>query len=135
MQKQTRHIVTFVYQKYAFTSLSKAADAVKFFSSVEKVSMEIGPETRDYIYYTPEFETEKNKVELATDCRYVPAKPPKELKPLALPSPKRGIILCICEKSYVAPKESCPHCGRPFSESHGRTHGSERQAGEQLKLD
>jgi hypothetical protein len=46
----------------------------------------------------------------------------KAPKALTLPSPKRGSILCICEHSYVAPRESCAHCGRSFHESHNRTH-------------
>lgn len=50
-------------------------------------------------------------------------KPVKAAKALTLPAPKRGSILCICEHSYVAPRETCTHCGRPFSESHNRTHG------------
>jgi len=49
----------------------------------------------------------------------------KVQKPLALPKPKRGTILCICERSSVAPGETCAHCGRTFTESHNRTHGTD----------
>lgn len=122
MARQTRHIVKFGHQNFAFASINKAADAVKFFSSLERVKMEIGPESSDYIFYTPETHDDRSKIELITAARYVPAKPPKEEKPLALPKPPRGTIRCICEKSDVAPKQSCAHCGRPFSESHNRTH-------------
>ena len=124
MARQTRHIVSYGYQHYAFASLAKAADAVKFFSSLERVSRQIGPEDHDYMYFTPELEKDKTKIELETNCRYVPAEPPKPTKILGLPAPKRGSILCICEKSYVAPRHTCPHCGRAFTESHNRNHGS-----------
>jgi hypothetical protein len=124
MARQSRHIVKYGYNAFAFKSISAAAEAVKFFGKLEKVKSEIGPEKSDYLFFTPDPDEDRTKIELLTDMRYVPAKPPKEEKPMGLPAPKRGTILCICEKSYVAPRESCVHCGRPFSESHNRTHGT-----------
>ncbi len=63
-----------------------------------------------------------------------PEKPAKAEKPLALPKPKKGSIQCICEHSYVAPRETCAHCGRAFSESHNRTHGDAIQSKPQLRI-
>ena len=118
------HIVSFGYRDYAFTSIIQAAEAVKFLAKLTPVKFTYvsgdGP-----AYYVPEPDDEKRDVKLETNQNFRDAeKPDKAPKTLALPKPKRGTIRCICGFSDVAPKQSCVHCGKPFSESHNRTHSS-----------
>lgn len=127
------HIVSFGYRDYAFTSISKATDAVKFLATLTPVKFTYesgsGPS-----FYVPEPHDEKRDVKLELNQNFREAeKPEKAAKPLALPKPKRGTIRCICGFSDVAPKQSCVHCGKPFAESHNRTHGS-KDNGPNLRL-
>jgi hypothetical protein len=127
------HIVSFGYRDYAFTSIAKAADAVKFLATLTPVKFTYvsgdGP-----AYYIPDPETQHHDVKLELNQNFRDAeKPEKAAKTLALPKPKRGTIRCICGFSDVAPKQSCVHCGKPFSESHNRTHSS-KDNGPNLRL-
>lgn len=126
-----KHIVTFGYQKYAFDSVTAASQAVAFFSKLKPVKL-CTEGKYDTWHYQPDSDREK-EVSLELNQKYRDPVEPKPRKALALPAPKRGTILCICEKSYVAPRESCPHCGRDFSESHNRTH-QDKQSGPHLRL-
>ena len=115
------HIVSFGYCDYAFDSVTKATDAVKLFSSLRRVKFVHIPGDKPSYYVThPEDRGGEVKLEMNQYFRDA-AKPEKAPKPLALPKPARGTIRCICGFSDVAPKQSCTHCGRPFSESHNRT--------------
>lgn len=115
-----KHILKYGYQKFAFDSVTAASQAVAFFSKLKPVKLHSeGPyETWHYRPYADH----NGEVSLELNQDYQEPAKPKAAKALALPAPKRGSILCICEKSYVAPRESCPHCGRDFAESHNRTH-------------
>jgi hypothetical protein len=117
------HIIEIGYQKFACDSITAATQAVAVLSKLRPVSLNTDASDSDRWFYEP---TEKGRfhdgVELKLNQRYREPKAEPKSKALALPAPKRGSILCICEKSYVAPKENCPQCGRTFSESHNRTH-------------
>lgn len=120
-----KHLVQFGYVSYVFDSITAATQAVAFFSKLKPVKINTTPKDYDRWYY--EEDKDRNcDIELKLNQRVGSPEKPKPAKSLALPSPKRGTILCICEKSYVAPRESCPHCGRDFSESHNRTHSEKK---------
>lgn len=126
-----KHIVKFGYTKYAFDSITAATQAVAFFSKLHPVKLHSeGP--YETWHYRTNSDHEK-EVTLELNQKYSDPVPPKARKALALPAPKRGTILCICEKSYVAPRETCDHCGRAFSESHNRTH-QDKSTGPKLRL-
>ena len=124
-----KHIVKFGYQKFAFDSIPAASAAVALFSKLKPVKLHSeGPyETWHYRPYADH----NGEVSLELNQDYQEPAKPKAAKALALPAPKRGSILCICEKSYVAPRQHCPHCGRDFAQSHNRTH---QDAGPKLRL-
>lgn len=85
-------------------------------------------------YYKPNPEDRGGEVKLEMNQYFREAeKPEKAAKPLALPKPARGTIRCICGFSDVAPRQDCTHCGKPFSESHNRTHGI-KDTGPHLRL-
>jgi hypothetical protein len=113
------HIVTIGYQDYAIESLTQATQVLRVMEKAVPCSYHHVP--GDASNYMPE-EDRKPALKLEINMNLLSKPKPKPKKALALPAPKRGTILCICEKSYVAPKQSCPHCGRAFSESHNRTH-------------
>lgn len=127
MARQTRHIIKIGHQKFAAESMSAATQAVAVLAKLKKVRLDHSADDSDNWFYYPEEEEEgfHDKIELQLNQKYRDSKtdPKAKKKALALPAPKRGTIMCICEKSYVAPKQTCPHCGRSFSESHNRTHG------------
>lgn len=130
-----KHIIEIGYQKFAVDSITAATQAIAILSKLTKVSLNHEAADSDKWFYEPDTDRHSS-VELKLNQNYRDRKTeaqPKAPKPLALPKPARGTILCICEKSYVAPKESCPHCGRPFSESHNRTHGTKVE-GTNLRL-
>jgi len=121
-----KHIIEIGYQKFACDSITAATQAIAILSKLTKVTLNLEADDSDKWFYEPDTDR-RSTVELKLNQNYrerKPEKPLKEPKPLALPKPARGTILCICEKSYVAPRQSCPHCGRAFSESHNRTHQS-----------
>lgn len=119
------HIIEIGYQKFACDSITAATQAVAVLSKLRPVNLNTDAKDSDHWYYEPEEGSRyRTGVELKLNQKYRERKPKVEPKAMALPAPKRGTILCICEKSYVAPRETCPHCGRAFSESHNRTHDS-----------
>ena len=115
-----KHILKIGYQSYAFDSIRQATEALRMLEKAQPCDYEYHPD--DGRIYKPE--PEPKEISLKLNQTFLVPKKPKAEKPLALPKPKRGTILCICERSSVAPGETCAHCGRPFSESHNRTHGS-----------
>jgi hypothetical protein len=118
-----KHIVSIGYWHFALDSVTAATNLVAALSKAEQVDYEY--ESPHKVFRPMDDEARRAELELTLNQRYRPPAPPKPApKALALPAPKRGSILCICEKSYVAPRQSCPHCGRGFAESHNRTHGS-----------
>jgi hypothetical protein len=127
-----KHIVTYGYSKFAFDSVTAATQAVAFFSKLKPVKLYSVGKYESW-HYRPKDDAEDKEVSLEINQKYQDPVAPKPAKALALPSPKRGTILCICEKSYVAPRETCPHCGRDFSESHNRTH-QDKSTGPKLRL-
>ena len=129
-----KHILKFGYLTFAVDSITTATAAVALFSKLTPARLNHDAPSSDDWFWEPNPDRE-SAIELKMNEPFREPKPVKPAKALALPTPKRGSILCICEKSYVAPKQSCPHCGRSFNESHSRTHGTDRQAGDQLKLD
>lgn len=116
-----KHIVKIGYQYYATDSINLATTLIANLAKMQKARYK--PECSGYVY---EPDPDKMEISLEMNQRFEDpaAKPVKPTKPLALPKPARGTIRCICDKSDVAPRQTCPHCGRPFGESHNRTHGS-----------
>ena len=132
---EKKHIIRFGYQSYAVDSISAATQAVALLSKLQPVEHMLEGRSSDEWYWTPESREDRKTVSLELNQNYRGPKTKKaQEEPLGLPKPKRGTILCICEKSCVAPGETCTHCGRPFSESHNRTHGSDHAKGPTLRL-
>lgn len=127
-----KHIIRFGYRDYAVDSLSAASDAMRILSKLQPCRHNIDAEDSREWHYEPDSERD-HEIRLKTNQLYHEPRPVKPSKTLALPKPMRGTIRCICDKSDVAPRTSCAHCGRPFSESHNRTHGSQAPDA-QLKL-
>lgn len=129
-----KHIIKFGYRAYAVDSITTATQAVALLSKLIPVRQNTDGRSLSEWYYEPD-EDRNTAIELKMNENYREPKPEKPTKALALPKPKRGTIRCICEKSDVAPKQSCAHCGRPFSESHNRSHKSDSiQSGPTLRL-
>jgi hypothetical protein len=124
---EKRHIITIDYVPYAVESAAQASQLLTLLAKLRKVQWNTqADESRGWFYEDEDRSSRELEVSLKMNQPYRPAKaekPAKAGKPLALPKPKKGSIQCICEHSYVAPRESCTHCGRSFSESHNRTHG------------
>lgn len=120
----TKHIIRIGYQAFACDDKKTACDLIALFAKLQPVDhVTDGPV--DEWYYTPEIGERSRDITLRHNQLFRPTKaekPVKASKALTLPAPKRGSILCICEHSYVAPRERCAHCGRLFAESHNRTH-------------
>ena len=112
-----RHIIKVGYYSFATESLTKATRLIELLSGMELSEYDY----RDHKVYRPVPEKDFD-IKLECNQAFEGLERRKPRKPLSLPAPKRGSILCICEKSYVAPRQSCPHCGRAFAESHSRTH-------------
>lgn len=119
-----KHILTIGYQGYAFDSIRQATEVLRMLEKA--IPCKYDYDAGDGRTYKPDDERRRD-VELKINQEFKIPRPKADPKPLALPKPKRGTILCICEKSYVAPRETCAHCGRDFSESHNRTHGGDKQ--------
>lgn len=117
-----KHIVEIGYIKFGFDSIKAATDLITILSKAVQVDYDFDSGKGGYI---PAKDDRLKDIELKFSQEFTPAQKPKAEKPLALPKPKRGTILCICEKSSVAPGQICAHCGRTFSESHNRTHGTD----------
>ncbi len=115
-----KHIVKIGYQYFATDSINAATGLIAILAKMQKARFK--PNTEGYCY---EPDPDKLEIGLEMNQHFVDpeAKLAKPAKPQALPKPARGSIRCICDKSDVSPRQSCPHCGRPFSESHNRTHG------------
>jgi hypothetical protein len=118
------NILTIGCSHFAFDKIDSALKIIKLLNSgilCEWEYPKVGPS-----FYTPkDHGSSLDEVRLEANQVFKPKLPPKPEKKkavLGLPSPRRGSIMCICEHSYVAPKETCPHCGRSFAESHNRTH-------------
>lgn len=120
------HVVDYGTYYFAFASQNDAIQLTKLLAKAQIVERIWEAKDKQF----KEGTRHKDDPTLMFNVQVHPSKPPepeqKTQKALALPTPKRGTILCICEKSYVAPKETCPHCGRPFSESHNRTHSDKQ---------
>jgi len=102
----TAHIVSFNHSRYAFTTINKAADAIKFFATLVPVEF-IHDESKDRYYYTPR--TDKDRLDLSMEVtqRFEPRK-----VALCLPAPKRGHRPCtVCESVSVKPGTACASCG------------------------
>ena len=119
-----KHIIEIGSYKYAVDSITAATQAVALLSKLKPVRLNYEADSSDDWFYEPVEESRCRDLNLKLNQKYREPKPEPKAKPLSLPSPKRGSIRCICDKSDVAPRQSCPHCGRPFSESHNRTHSS-----------
>lgn len=117
-----KHILTVGLYDFAFDSITAATNVLKILEKAIPCDWTSNPDGKSYYEEDTSENRRESRLELNQDFR--PKRPVKAVKPLALPAPKRGTILCICEKSYVAPREICPHCGRAFTESHSRTHKS-----------
>lgn len=128
-----KHIITIGYQDYACDSVTAATQAVAILTKLQPVRY-VTEGDSDGWHYAPQEVGRRENVELKMNQPFREPRKPKPEKPLALPKPKRGSILCICEKSFVAPRETCPHCGRPFAESHGRTHDDSIESEPRLRL-
>lgn len=126
-----KHIVEIGYMKFAFDSIKAATDLVTLINKAIPVDYEFDHPARGY---KPAESERSRDIELKLNQVFHPTRQLKEKKALALPAPKRGTILCLCEKSYVAPKQTCPHCGLHFNVSHGRTHERSEQLEIQPKL-
>lgn len=128
-----KFIIKIGYQSFSVDSATAASQAMAALAKLQPVNHNTEASDPDHWFYEPE-EGRHRGFELLPNQPFREPKKESAPKPLALPKPKRGSILCICEKSHVAPRESCPHCGRPFSESHNRTHGSAIQSHPTLRL-
>lgn len=135
---EKRHIITIDYQSYAVESATAATQLLTLLAKIRKVRRNSDADHSSHWFFEDEANSMRElEVTLKMNQPYrptKPVKPPKAVKPLALPKPKKGSIQCICEHSYVAPRESCTHCGRPFSESHNRTHGTPIESEPRLRL-
>ena len=135
----TKHIIKIGYQAFACDDKKTASELLSLFAKLQAVDhITDGPV--DEWYYTPEIGSHSRDITLKPNQLFRLTKAEKKEKPvkvakaLTLPAPKRGSILCICEHSYVAPRETCAHCGRSFSESHNRTHRDAAPSKPQLRL-
>jgi hypothetical protein len=129
-----KHIVTVGYRDFATDSAAAAADLVKLMARFKPCKFHY--QSGGAAYYEPDNDP-RNEIKLELNQPWKepqPEKPVKAAKPLALPKPARGTIRCICDKSDVSPRTSCAHCGRPFSESHNRTHGADQSGKTHLRL-
>ena len=117
-----KHIISIGYRHYAADSISAATQALAILSKLKRVKRQAPGKHSERWTWFPDDDSEEISLEMNQDFHDPEAKPKAKTKALALPAPKRGTILCICEKSHVAPRETCPHCGRSFTESHNRTH-------------
>jgi hypothetical protein len=134
----TRHILTIDHQDFVVESAAQATQLLTLLAKLKKVRLNHEAKSSlDWFYEDDPVCLRQIEASLKMNQPYRAARPEKASKPekpLALPKPKKGSILCICEKSYVAPRENCPHCGRLFAESHNRTHGDAVPVKPQLRL-
>lgn len=135
---EKRHIITIDYVPYAVESAAQATQLLTILAKLRKVQRNTDAEDSAGWFYEDETRSSRElEVALKMNQPYRPArkeKPFKAEKQLSLPKPKKGSIQCICEHSFVAPRESCTHCGRPFAESHNRTHGDAIESEPRLRL-
>jgi hypothetical protein len=121
-----KHIIHFQGYHYSMDSISSATEAVKILSKLKPCRLITSGGYHDCHYIPEDRDLFRDiKLELTLNEDFREPRKPKAEKPLALPKPKRGTILCICERSSVAPGQTCAHCGRSFAESHNRTHGDD----------
>lgn len=115
-----KHIVGIGFQYFAVDSISAATQLISILSKATEVKrvwdvewdVEIG---RDAKYW--EAEDSKKEFTLVADQSVKMPEAKDKSDALRLPQPKRGAILCLCEKSYVAPRDNCVHCGRNFRQN------------------
>lgn len=118
-----KYIITIGYHKYAVDSLSAATAAINLFAKLMPVRWVTEADSSEDWYYTPDPDKRESEIAIKRGRFFDPAaQSSRPRKSIGLPAPKRGSILCICEMSWVSPRQTCPHCGRAFSESHNRTH-------------
>lgn len=102
--KNIKPIVRFDHTPYVFDNLSQAADAIKFFGKLKRVTLESDPSGSRY-YFRPA--DEQSEISLDNDHEFCPT--PKRI---ALPAPKRGHVPCaVCESVSVKPGTACESCG------------------------
>lgn len=119
MAKSTRHIVSIGYRHFAFESMTAASQAISLLSKATSADRSY---EEHQTWYQPAADKRDNEITLEANrpWRDPNAKPSKG--PKGLPAPARGSILCICERSWLSPRQNCPSCGRPYTESANRTH-------------
>ncbi len=117
-----KHILNIGLFDFAFDSVAPIATIMKAMEKGIQCDWKHNPSGNSYYQASESDQIRGIKLEMNQEFRPLPKAKPEKV--LALPAPKRGTIRCICDKSDVSPRQSCPHCGRPFSESHNRTHGS-----------
>ena len=131
-------IISIANEDYMVGSISAATQLATLLAKLVPVKRDTSSDHYKEWHYKHD---DRNRYPDLTDVsiklneKFKPSPKPKaepKSKTLSLPAPKRGTILCICEKSHVAPRQSCPHCGRAFSESHNRTHSN--NSGPNLRL-
>lgn len=124
MKPQRKHIVKIGYQHYATDSITAAADLIKLISKFQPAKW-VYEDGKSHFQPDPDRDL---RMEMSPNQQFIdPDKPETKPAPLSLPKPKRGTILCLCEKSYVAPRGTCPSCGLAFAVSHARTHDGTAQ--------
>ncbi len=116
-----KHILTIGLQDFAFDSITQATTVMRAIEKAIPVKWTYVPGSGDS-YYEPEPEGRSSSHETKLEMNQLFKLPPPPPKAKALPAPKRGIIRCQCGMADVAPRQSCPACGTPFSVSHTRTH-------------
>ena len=118
-----KHIISIGYRHYACDSIAQATQSIAILSKLIKVTRKAPDIHCDRWTWTSDNDGTTEDISLEMNQEFSdPVAKAKPKKPLSLPAPKRGSIRCICDKSDVSPRTSCAHCGRPFSESHSRTH-------------
>jgi hypothetical protein len=120
-----KHIIEFGLYHYAVDSITAATEAIRVLSKLQRVRLNTDADSSRDWYYEPDERDTRVELEMKLNQNFQEPRKPRPAKTLALPKPKRGTILCICERSSVAPGQTCAHCGRSFHESHNRTHGSD----------
>jgi hypothetical protein len=106
-----KHVVSVGYMKFGFDSIKAATDLVALLSKATPLDYEFDHPLRGY---KPADDERCRDIELTLNQHFHPKRAAKTEKPLALPKPKRGTILCICEKSSVAPGETMRPLRPPF---------------------
>lgn len=129
-----KHIIYFSGHEFACDSITAATQIVAALSKLRPAKHVTEGHYDDWHYAPDDRDFKQPDVSLKLNQEFREPRKPKSEKSLHLPAPKRGSILCLCERSYVAPKQNCPSCGLAFNVSHGRTHEQAEQTANQAKL-